>query len=155
MSWKIAVAKSMEGLSIRAISALPEELLALEAEALAEGFRFLTRLIAQWQSGANRFDRAGECLLGVFSNGQLIAVGGLSYDPYAGPDVGRLRRVYVARASRARDVGKALVSQLLEHAAQQFRVVRLSTDTREGAAFYLRCGFEPVQDEHATHAKSL
>ena len=153
--WKLAVAESTEGFSIGAISVLSEEILALEAEAVAEGFRFLTRLITEWHSGANRFARPGECLLGVFSNGQLVAVGGLSHDPYAGPDVGRLRRLYVARASRGRNVGKALVSQLLEHAAQQFGVVRLSTDTREGAAFYLRCGFEPVMDEHATHAKSL
>ncbi|MDY0832010.1 GNAT family N-acetyltransferase [Pseudomonas sp. AN3A02] len=141
--------------SIRTLSALTEELLTLEAEAIAEGFRFLTRLIAEWKSGANRFDRPGECLLGVFNNGQLIAIGGLSYDPYAGTEVGRLRRVYVAQASRGCHVGKALVSQLLKHAAQQFGVVRLSTDTQEGAAFYLRCGFEPVQDKHATHAKSL
>lgn len=143
------------GLSIRAISVLPDQIQALETEAVAEGFRFLTRLIAEWHSGTNRFARPGECLLGVFSNRQLIAIGGLSHDPYAGPDVGRLRRVYVARASRGRNVGKALVSQLLEHAAQRFSVVRLSTDTREGAAFYLRCGFEPVMDEHATHAKPL
>ncbi len=147
--------RSTNGLSIRTLSALPEEILILEAEAVAEGFRFLTRLVAEWHSGANRFDQSGECLLGVFNSGQLIAVGGLSRDPYAGPDVGRLRRVYVAQASRERHVGKALVGQLLERAAQQFRVVRLSTDTHEGAAFYLRCGFESIQDEHATHMKSL
>lgn len=149
------MAESEDGLSIRAISVLPEQIQVMETEAVAEGFRFLTRLIAEWHNGANRFDQPGECLLGVFNSGQLIAVGGLSRDPYAGPDVGRLRRVYVARASRERHVGKALVGQLLERAAQQFRVVRLSTDTHEGAAFYLRCGFEPIQDEHATHIKSL
>ena len=147
--------RSTNGLSTRTLSALPGEILILEAEAVAEGFRFLTRLIAEWHSGANRFDQPGECLLGVFNSGQLIAVGGLSRDPYAGPDVGRLRRVYVAQASRERHVGKALVGQLLERAAQQVRVVRLSTDTHEGAAFYLRCGFESIQDEHATHMKSL
>ncbi|QLG96412.1 GNAT family N-acetyltransferase [Pseudomonas yamanorum] len=149
------MAKATDGLSIRKLSALPKEIWALEADAVAEGFRFLTRLIAEWQSGANRFDRPGECLLGVFDGGQLVAVGGLSYDPYAEPDVGRLRRLYVARASRGRNIGKALVGQLLEHASRQFRVVRLSTDTPEGSAFYLRCGFERVQDEHATHARSL
>lgn len=149
------VAKATDGLSIRKLSALPKAIWALEADAVAEGFRFLTRLIAEWESGANRFERTGECLLGVIDSGKLVAVGGLSYDPYAGPDVGRLRRVYVARASRGRNIGNALVGQLLEHASRQFRVVRLSTDTPEGAAFYLRCGFELIQDEHATHARSL
>ncbi|AIC19694.1 acetyltransferase [Pseudomonas chlororaphis] len=142
-------------LAIRQISVLAPEILELEAEAVAEGFRFLTRLVADWKSGANRFDQPGECLLGAFRDGQLIAIGGLSYDPYAGPGIGRLRRVYVARAARGQSVGKALVQRLLAHAAQRFRVVRLSTDTPEGAAFYLRCGFQPIQDDFATHVKSL
>ncbi|MEW7858907.1 Acetyltransferase (GNAT) domain-containing protein [Pseudomonas sp. NFIX51] len=141
--------------AIRQISALPTEILVLEAEAVTEGFRFLTRLVAEWQNGSNRFDQPGECLLGAFRDGQLIAIGGLSYDPYAGPDIGRLRRVYVVRAARGQNVGKALVQQLLAYAAQRFRVVRLSTDTPEGAAFYLRCGFQPIQDDFATHVKSL
>ncbi|POA72571.1 GNAT family N-acetyltransferase [Pseudomonas sp. GW531-T4] len=149
------MARSTGELAIRQISALAPEILELEAEAVAEGFRFLTRLVADWKSGANRFDQPGECLLGAFRDGQLIAIGGLSYDPYAGPGIGRLRRVYVARAARGQNVGKALVQQLLAYAAQRFRVVRLSTDTPEGAAFYLRCGFQPIQDDFATHVKSL
>ncbi|WP_097135577.1 MULTISPECIES: GNAT family N-acetyltransferase [unclassified Pseudomonas] len=146
---------STDELAIRQISALVPQVLVLEAEAVADGFRFLTRLVAEWQNGSNRFDQPGECLLGAFRNGQLIAVGGLTRDPYARPDIGRLRRVYVARAARGRNVGKALVQRLLERAAQRFCVVRLSTDTPEGAAFYLRCGFQQIQDDFATHAKSL
>ncbi|WP_204124334.1 MULTISPECIES: GNAT family N-acetyltransferase [Pseudomonas] len=142
-------------LAIRQISALSPEILILEAEAVTEGFRFLTRLVADWKNGSNRFDQPGECLLGAFRNGQLMAIGGLSYDPYAGSDIGRLRRVYVARASRGQNVGKALVERLLEYAAQRFRVVRLSTDTPEGSAFYLRCGFQQIHDDFATHVKSL
>lgn len=149
------VDRSRGELAIRQISALPPEILVLEAEAVAEGFRFLTRLVADWASGSNRFNQPGECLLGAFRDGQLIAIGGLSYDPYVGPDIGRLRRVYVARAARGQNVGKALVQQLLAYAAQRFRVVRLSTDTPEGAAFYLRCGFQPIQDDFATHVKWL
>jgi GNAT superfamily N-acetyltransferase len=137
------------------ISGLAPQIRELEEQAVAEGFRFLTRLIAEWESGANRFDQQGECLLGVFRNGRLIAVGGLSSDPFSEPGVGRLRRVYVAPASRGQNVGKALVQQLLELASGHFRVVRLSTDTPEGAAFYLRCGFQPIHAEHATHMKSL
>ncbi|MBP5077718.1 GNAT family N-acetyltransferase [Pseudomonas chlororaphis] len=147
--------RSTGELAIRQISALPPEILVLEAEAVTEGFRFLTRLVADWENGSNRFDQPGECLLAALRDGQLIAIGGLSYDPYAGPDIGRLRRVYVARAARGQNVGKALVQQLLAYAAQRFRVVRLSTDTSEGAAFYLRCGFQPIQDDFATHVKSL
>nr|WP_246884030.1 GNAT family N-acetyltransferase [Pseudomonas chlororaphis] len=149
------VVTSTGELAIRQISALPPEILMLEVEAVTEGFRFLTRLVADWENGSNRFEQPGECLLGALRSGQLIAIGGLSYDPYAGPGIGRLRRVYVARAARGQSVGKALVQQLLAYAAQRFSVVRLSTDTPEGAAFYLRCGFQPIQDDFATHVKSL
>jgi GNAT superfamily N-acetyltransferase len=112
-------------------------------------------LIEDWTNGSNRFDQLGEGLFGAFRAGQLIAIGGLSFDPFTGPDIGRLRRVYVARASRGQNVGKALVQQLLEYAAQRFCVVRLSTDTPEGAAFYLRSGFQPIRDDFATHMKAL
>ena len=144
---------STDPLAIFKISGITPQIRELETEAVAEGFRFLTRLIAEWESGANRFDQQGECLLGVFRNGRLIAVGGLSFDPFSEAGVGRLRRVYVARASRGQNVGKALVQQLLDLASGHFRVVRLSTDTPEGAAFYLRCGFQSIQDDFATHVK--
>ncbi|WP_082224456.1 GNAT family N-acetyltransferase [Pseudomonas trivialis] len=141
--------------SIRKLERLPAQIRMLEAQASAEGFRFLTRLITEWDDHANRFDQPGECLLGVFCEGQLVAIGGLNCDPYAPPGTGRLRRVYVAPAVRGRNVGKALVQQLLEHARVQFQSVRLSTDTPEAAAFYLRCGFHQVADDTATHAKAL
>ncbi|WLH27660.1 GNAT family N-acetyltransferase [Pseudomonas canadensis] len=141
--------------SIRKLEQLPVQIRVLEAQAVAEGFRFLTRLITEWEDGSNRFDRPGECFLGMFCDGQLIAVGGLSCDLVAGSGVGRLRRVYVERTYRGRQAGRALVVQLLENAAVHFHKVRLSTDTSEAAAFYLRCGFEQVADDTATHVKIL
>lgn len=92
--------ESTRELTVRQLLELPSAILQLEAESVTEGFRFLTRLIADWRNGSNRFDQPGECFLGVFDNGQLIAVGGLSCDPYVAPSVGRLRRVYVTRTSR-------------------------------------------------------
>ncbi|MNF41638.1 hypothetical protein D3C85_500140 [compost metagenome] len=56
---------TMDDLTMRKISALAPQVLVLEAEAATGGFRFLTRLIAQWKTGANRFDQAGECFLGA------------------------------------------------------------------------------------------
>ncbi|WP_114730951.1 GNAT family N-acetyltransferase [Pseudomonas fluorescens] len=147
--------ESVRALTVRQLLELPPAILQLEAESVTEGFRFLTRLIIDWRNGSNRFDQPGECFLGVFDNGQLIAVGGLSCDPYATPSVGRLRRVYVTRTSRGLKVGRFLVEHLLEHAASRFQAVRLSTDTPEGAAFYLRCGFRPVEDDFATHVISF
>jgi hypothetical protein len=42
----------MKALEIQTIAHLPMHIRALESEAIAEGFRFLTRLISEWHSGA-------------------------------------------------------------------------------------------------------
>ena len=134
---------------------LPPQLLALEKEAAGQGFRFLTRLIAEWESGANRFDAPGECLMAAYLNQQLIGIGGLSVDPYSESHTARLRRVYVAASSRRQHVGRTLVKALVAQAALHFQSVRLFTDTPEGDAFYVQCGFTRIEDVHATHDMRL
>jgi GNAT superfamily N-acetyltransferase len=145
----------MKQVEIHQITHLPPQILALEKEAVGEGFRFLTRLIAEWHSGANRFDAPGECLMAAYFNQQLIGIGGLSVDPYGETNTARLRRVYVAASSRGQHVGQTLVKALVAHATLRFQNVRLSTDTSEGDAFYLHCGFLRTEDVHATHIMLL
>ncbi|KPY05311.1 MULTISPECIES: GNAT family N-acetyltransferase [Pseudomonas] len=145
----------MKQFEIHQITHLPPKILALEKEAVEEGFRFITRLIDEWHSGTNRFDAPGECLMVACLNQQLIGVGGLSIDPYAEANTARLRRVYVAASSRGQHVGQALVKALLTHAALRFRSVHLSTDTPEGDSFYLHCGFIRTDIPHATHVMQL
>jgi GNAT superfamily N-acetyltransferase len=131
---------------------LPSELEVLRTEAARQGFKFVDRLVADWASGANRFDRRGERLLGAFAGEGLIGVGGLSIDPYAGrPDVGRLRHLYVLQKYRRRGVGGTLVDSLLRHARGTFGEVRLRTDTDEAAAFYTSCGFTAIAEATASH----
>ncbi|MBT1263707.1 GNAT family N-acetyltransferase [Pseudomonas sp. VS40] len=145
----------MKRIEIQQITHLPAEVFTLEKEAVAEGFRFLTRLISEWQSGTNRFNAPGECLMAAYSNQRVIGIGGLSVDPYTQPDTARLRRVYVAPAARNQHVGQALVKALVAQATLHFQTVRLSTDTSGGDAFYLRCGFTRTEDVHATHIIEL
>ncbi|MCX4164355.1 MULTISPECIES: GNAT family N-acetyltransferase [Paraburkholderia] len=147
--WKIMLA-------ITQLHALPAQLFDLEREASTQGFRFLRRLIEEWRSGSNRFDKPGERLLVAEDDGNIVGIGGLNVDPYAtARDTARLRRVYVANDHRRRGIGEALVGALLEEASSRFRVVRLSTDTDVAAAFYERLGFSAVADETATHEKML
>lgn len=145
----------MKRVEIQRIAHLPPQILTLEKEAVEEGFRFLTRLIAEWKSGGNRFDAPGECLMAAYRDHCLIGIGGLSVDPYAQNDTARLRRVYVAASSRGLKVGQTLVNSLVEFASHRFRIVRLSTDTPEGDAFYRHCGFNRSYDDHATHTLFL
>ncbi|MFK0378124.1 GNAT family N-acetyltransferase [Pandoraea sp. NPDC090278] len=139
-------------LSIIQIEDLPPQLTDLEREAATQGFRFLGRLIEEWETGKNRFDKLGERLLVATYNGRLVGIGGLNVDPYdATGDTGRLRRLYVANDFRRRGIGEALVRELLSDAHHRFRGVRLSTDTDAAAAFYSRLGFARIEDANATH----
>ena len=138
--------------NILPVGELPDGIEALRAKAAAEGFDFLDRLIRDWRSGANRFAQPGEIFLAGFQDGGLIAVGGLNIDPYTDEDgIGRLRHIYVRRSFRRFGIGSVLVRALLRHADGVFRSVRLKTETREAAAFYIRLGFHAVQHESATH----
>ncbi|RLU04763.1 GNAT family N-acetyltransferase [Pseudomonas prosekii] len=145
----------MRQIQIQQILHLPVQIAALEREAVAEGFRFLTRLIEEWHSGINRFDAPGECLMAAYQSDNLIGIGGINVDPYAPTETGRLRRLYVAASKRGQHVGQLLVATLVERASQQFNVLRLSTDTPEGDAFYLRCGFQRSNEDRATHVMHL
>jgi GNAT superfamily N-acetyltransferase len=129
---------------------------ALRTEASDEGFRFLDRLIRDWEVGANRFDQPGECLLAAWSEAKLVGVGVLNRDPYVeGSHIGRIRHLYVRRSARRSGVGSALLWGLLDKAGVAFDLVRVRTDTCEAAAFYLRQGFLPVTDEFTSHVKKL
>ncbi|AHG42333.1 acetyltransferase [Pseudomonas syringae CC1557] len=145
----------MKKVEIHKITELPPQIPTLENEAAAEGFRFVARLVDEWKCGKNRFDAQGECLIAAFLDGCLVGIGGLTRDPFVEGDVGRLRRLYVASASRGQNIGRTLVNRLVEHAAEHFLVVRLFTDTSSGNEFYLRCGFQHVSDQHATHIRFL
>ncbi|MGA3682474.1 GNAT family N-acetyltransferase [Pseudomonas graminis] len=145
----------MGQIDIQLITHLPPQIRVLEKEAVEEDFRFLTRLITEWDSGINRFNAPGECLIAAYRNQQLIGIGGLSVDPYAEKNMARLRRVYVSASSRRHHVGQTLVKALVAHAAQRFQIVCLFTDTAVGDAFYLKCGFMRTDDEHATHVMCL
>ncbi|MFC0409667.1 GNAT family N-acetyltransferase [Roseomonas elaeocarpi] len=135
------------------LTALPEGLGVLRAEAAAEGFRFVERLVA---AGAAGFGGPGELLLGAFLGDELVAIGGLNRDPYVGdPGTARLRHLYVRPGFRRRGIASAIVQQLLGEAGENVRLVRLRTDTAAGAAFYRRHGFTPVRDAQATHVLPL
>lgn len=116
-------------------------------ESEREVFKFLRRLVDDWQSGTNRFDSAGEIFLIAREADKVIGVGGLNIDPYANdPDIGRIRHVYVANECRRRGIGRTLVERLIDEARGSFRELRLRTNTAAGDAFYCALGFTPFAD---------
>jgi GNAT superfamily N-acetyltransferase len=113
---------------------------------------FLPRLRDEWLSGAMRFDKEGEILLGAWVEGALVGVGGISQDPYASaPDLGRVRHVYVLRAHRGRGIASRLVAALVDHARARFAILRLRTRNPAAARLYERLGFTAYSAPEETH----
>src|SRR5258708_30103783 len=75
------------------LAALPAGFDALRVEALAEGFRQVERLAADWEAGTTRFDRDGEALLAARLNGVLVGIGGVTMEPGVAGGI-RLRAVF-------------------------------------------------------------
>ncbi|MDM5239545.1 GNAT family N-acetyltransferase [Bacillus cereus] len=107
-----------------------------------EGFNFLTRLVNEYETEINTFNKTGECLYGIFQGENLIGIGGLNEDPYTENNkIGRLRRFYILKDYRRIGLGNLLLNRLLSHAEKYFEVVVLHTDTKQGDAFYTANGF--------------
>lgn len=137
---------------LKADDVMSLECLAIESR--EEGFRFLERLLVDLRAGVISFDTPRHFFLGVFEHDEMVAVGGVTPDPYASrPDTGRIRHVFVTRAARRRGVGRALLNALETRACSQFLILRLRTDTATAAHFYERIGFERTSQPHATHLR--
>jgi GNAT superfamily N-acetyltransferase len=131
------------------VGKLPADFGTMQAEARAEGYRFLDRLGSDWGSGAMRLDRPSEALLSAYSEGVLAAIGGITIDPIV-PDALRMRRFYVRPAFRRTGIGGETALALLEGALQRVRIVTLNAAV-ESVSFWEALGFEPeVRDGH-TH----
>ncbi|TXR59657.1 GNAT family N-acetyltransferase [Bacillus sp. AR18-7] len=114
----------------------------LVQESKEEGFKFLKKLINEYENELNTFNKSGECLYGIFQGEKLIGIGGLNADPYTENNkIGRLRRFYIAKYYRRIGLGKLLLNKLLSHAEKYFKVVVLHTDTKQGDVFYTANGF--------------
>jgi GNAT superfamily N-acetyltransferase len=142
---------------VRKIELPVEGLDVLLREASAEGFAFLDRLQQDWADGTNRFCGKGEAFYGVFEreiSGQdhLVAIGGLSLDPYVNSTrVGRLRRIYVRPTFRRQGIGAELVAAMLADAHRSFQCVRLRAENAGAARLYESFGFQACVDQNATH----
>ena len=117
---------------------------ALLAESEQAGLQLVRRLVEEWASGANRFDRPGEALFGAWVDGRVVGVCGLNVDPYTAEEhVGRVRHLYVLSAFRRRGVGRRLTAAVIEAARGRFGALRLRTGNPEAARVYEAIGFRP------------
>ena len=135
------------------VDALSEILL----ESKSSGFNAISRLIADWTSGSNRFDRPGEALFLAQQADRCIGTCGLNFDPYAqSATVGRIRRLYVLSHYRRQGVGSSLVKQVISEACLSFEWLHVRTDSLSGDLLYRSLGFLPdLTSETVTHKLQL
>jgi len=125
---------------------LPDGVDTLAAVALDEGHGMVLRLVEEFCSGRNRFNKTGEALWVVHVDAVLVGVCGLNRDPFAPPDerAGRIRRLYVAPEWRRRGVATALVGEVTATARENFATLTAFTTAPAAGAFYRAHGFKPV-----------
>ncbi len=144
-------------LRVLRLEALPAGFEELAADATGDGVRLLDVLREDWDDGRLRFDQPGEALFAAMAGPALLGLCGLTRDPYAKAErLGRVRRLYVRRASRRLGAGRALVEAVVS-AAQESGYPRLRVRAPASAyAFYERCGFlRAVGEASATHLRPL
>jgi len=131
---------------ITKINTLPiADLQSLLDESRASGFRSIERLVVEWESGVNPFDKPGEALFIARKNKQIIGICGLNIDPYSDDQyIGRVRHLYVISRERRKGVGRGLVQQVIKEACKHFRYLRLRTSNDDASNFYSALGFTSV-----------
>ncbi len=128
---------------------LPAGFEALRADALAEGFRQVERLVGEWASRTTRFDREGEALLAARLNGVLAGIGGLTIEPVV-PGALRMRRFYVRPSFRRSGVGRRLVAALLGRAGHTRLPITVNANPGS-IQFWEALGFKPDLRQGHTH----
>lgn len=115
----------------------------LVKESEDEGYRFVTRLVNEYEDSSNTFDERGEGLFCVQNNvGEVVAIGGINQSPFSeNHEVARLRRFYVLQAYRRQGVGTLLQNAIIEHAKKHFKEITVRTESAKADAFYRACGF--------------
>jgi GNAT superfamily N-acetyltransferase len=136
-------------LHIQRVTHLPvDRLSSLLPESQQEGFRNIHRLIHDWETGCNRFDRPSEALFIAEQNQRLVGVCGLNNDPYCVDAItGRVRRLYVLPRYRRLGIGRGLIEEVILHARLNFDGLHVRTNNPIGDRFFQSFGFVPCLGE--------
>lgn len=119
---------------------------ALFTESQQEGYRMVTKLLREYESGKNRFNQDGEVLYVATIQDEVVGVCGLNKDPYNDKEgIGRLRHLYVLSKYRNLGIAHQLLEQI-KKMATSFTVMTLRTSNPVADRFYTRNGF--IKDEH-------
>lgn len=116
----------------------------------------VARLLDDFRSGANRFDRPGELLLGCLEGDVVVAVCGLNIEEETCfGKAGRIRRLYVLPSHRGKGLARSLVDAVVAAAAGWFDALIVNVGTLPARGFYEHLGFAAVDHPGIAHVKDL
>lgn len=115
----------------------------LVKESEEEGYRFVSRLVNDYDDKTNTFSKEGEALFAVNNtSGEIVAIGGINRSPFTDDeDVARLQRFYVLDDARRQGVGTLLQNAIINHAKDHFKEITVRTESSKSDAFYRATGF--------------
>jgi GNAT superfamily N-acetyltransferase len=137
---------------IRASDGLPAGFAELEADAKADGHAHLTRLSAEFASDPAMF----HAIVIARIDGELAGIGAITDEPApASPPAWRMRRFYVHRRFRRRNLAGGMAAAMLREAARHVRVVTVHAGNYDAARFWEAIGFRRVSGRDWSHEKPV
>ena len=142
---------------INQIRKLPIDIAVLLNLSQQEGFKFIKKLVDDFNSDQIKFNLNGEALFEVRDiTNTLIGIGGITVDSHSSKNnTGRIRRFYIHPTYRRLAVGSLLLKHIEQHAKDFFDQLSLYTDTEKASIFYEKNGFFKDMREKQTHYKIL
>lgn len=124
----------------------------LVEESTGEGFRHIKRLVDDFETGANKFDKDGEALFIAHQGNDVVGVCGLNQDLNVRKEVGRVRRLYVSQRGRRFGIGRMLMDSVIAEARKNYKMLVLKTDNPIADTFYRSIGFMVnIDSENDSH----
>lgn len=130
----------------------------LVGESEAEGYRFLTRLVSEYNDGSNTFSKPGEALFLIRNEEQdVVAIGGVNQSPFSeDQQTARLKRFYVLEDARRQRIGSLLLKEIIDHSRGRFNKLTVRTESSKADIFYRENGFElDDSSSETTHVMEL
>src|SRR5262245_49644660 len=125
----------------RVTDRLPIDFAELEADAKVEGHSHLTRFATEFAQSPAMF----HAIFSGYVDGKLAGMGAITDEPGLTPQPRwRMRRLYVHRKFRRRNVARTIAMALLQEAAEKVPIVTVHAGNCGAALFWEAIGFRPT-----------